>query len=54
MGKLISEEDYTDTLITSLPSSYEANISSISNSMKLGSKPLTADVFEELILDDFT
>ena len=54
MGKLISDKDYTDILIASLPSSYEANISSISNSAKLGSKPLTADVLEKLILDDFT
>jgi hypothetical protein len=54
MGKLISDKDYTDILIASLPSSYEANISSISNSVELGSKPLTASTFEKLILDDFT
>jgi hypothetical protein len=54
MGKLISDKDYTDILIASLPSSYKANISSISNSMELGSKPLTASAFKKLILDDFT
>ena len=54
MGKLISDEDYTDILLTSLPASYDSSCSSISNSARLGSKSLTADVFESLILDEFT
>ena len=54
MGKLISNEDYTDILLTSLPASYNSSCSSISNSTHLGSKSLTADVFESLILDEFT
>ena len=54
MGKLISDEDYTDILFASLPASYDSSCSSISNSAQLSSKSLTADVFESLILDEFT
>jgi hypothetical protein len=44
MGKVISDENYADIILTSLPSSYDSNITSISNSTKLSSKPLTADL----------
>jgi len=54
MGKLISDKDYTDILLASLPPSYDSSCSSISNSAHLGSQVLTADVFEGLILDEFT
>jgi len=54
MGKLISDEDYTDILLASLPASYDSSCSSISNSACLGSQVLTADVFESLILDEYT
>jgi len=54
MGKLISDEDYTDILLASLPASYDSLCSSISNSACLGSQVLTADVFESLILDEYT
>jgi len=54
MGKLISDEDYTDILLASLPPSYDSSCSSISNSAHLGSQVLTANVFEGLILDKFT
>jgi len=54
MGKLISDKDYTDILLASLPPSYDSSCSSISNSARLGSHVLTANVFEGLILDEFT
>jgi hypothetical protein len=44
MGKVISNKNYADIILTSLPSLYNSNITSISNSTKLGSKPLTADL----------
>ena len=54
MGKLISDEDFTDILLASLPTSYDTSCSSISNSARLGGQTLTANVFEGLILDEFT
>jgi len=56
MGKVISDEDYTDILLTSLLASYEPDQSctSISNSTCLSGQPLTADVLEVMILDEFT
>ena len=54
MGKQISDEDYTDILLASLPTSYDSTCSSISHSVRLGAKPLTADTFESMILDEFT
>jgi hypothetical protein len=54
MGKLISDEDYANIILASLPSSYDSDIASISNSAKLGIKPLTADLLESLILDEYT
>jgi hypothetical protein len=52
MGKSIADEDYTDTLLTLLPTSYDRAVSSISTSACLGSKVLTAEIFEQLILDE--
>jgi len=54
MGKLISDKDYTDILLASLPASYDSSCSSISNSARLGSQVLTADMFKSLILDEYT
>ena len=54
MGKLISDEDYANIILASLPSSYDSDIASISNSAKLGSKALTADLLQDLILDEYT
>jgi hypothetical protein len=42
MGKLVTDEDYTDTL----PASYDGAVSFISVSAHLGSKALTAEIFE--------
>jgi hypothetical protein len=53
MGKVISNEDYADIIVASLPSSYDSDIASISNSTKLSSKPLTADLLQDLILDEY-
>jgi hypothetical protein len=52
MGKSITDEDYTDTLLASLPASYDRAVSSISTSTRLRSKALTAEIFEQLILDE--
>jgi len=54
MGKVISDEDYTDILLTSLLASYDQSCTSISNSTCLSGQPLTADVLEVMILDEFT
>jgi hypothetical protein len=53
MGKAVDDADYTDTLLASLPASYDSTISSISASAKLGSKTLTAEIFEQLITDEY-
>jgi transposase InsO family protein len=52
MGRTVSDEDYTDTLLASLPGTYDAAVSSISASARLGSKLLTAEIFEQFILDE--
>jgi hypothetical protein len=54
MGKVISDEDYTDILLTSLPSSYDQSCMSISHSTRLSGQPLTADALEAMILDKYT
>jgi hypothetical protein len=54
MGKVISDEDYTDILLTSLPSSYDQSYTSISHSMHLSGQPLTADALKAMILDKYT
>jgi gag-polypeptide of LTR copia-type len=51
MGKSVTDKDYTDMLLTLLPASYDGAVSSISMSVCLGSKVLTAEIFEQLILD---
>jgi hypothetical protein len=53
MGKAVDDSDYTDTLLASLPPSYDAAVSLISASAKLGSKTLTAEVFEQFIIDEY-
>jgi hypothetical protein len=52
MGKSITDEDYTNMLLTSLPTSYDGVVSSISVSVHLGSKALMVEIFEQLILDE--
>jgi transposase InsO family protein len=52
IGKAVTDEDYTDTLLASLPHSYDSSISSISASARLGSKVLTAEIFEQFMIDE--
>jgi len=51
MGKAVTNEDYTDTLLTSLLVSYDSVVSSMSTSACLGMKTLTSEIFEQFILD---
>jgi len=51
IGKAVMDKDYTDTLLASLPASYNSAVSSISASTHLGSKVLTAEIFEQFIID---
>ena len=53
MGKAVSDDDYTDTLLASLPTSYDNSISSISTSSCLGAKTLTTEIFKQFIIDEY-
>jgi hypothetical protein len=53
LGKTIDDEDYTDTLLASLPSSYDHEIASINASSKMGSKQLTPGMVIELFTDEY-
>ena len=53
MGKLVMDKNYTDMLLTSLPTSYDRAILSISMSAHLSTKVLTAKIFKQFILDKF-
>jgi len=53
MGKAISDDDYTDILLTSLPHSYDQSCTSISNSTRISRQPLTANDLEAMILAEF-
>src|SRR6267142_3186206 len=52
MGKAVTDEDYTDTLLASLPASYNSTVSSMSASVRLSTKVLTSEIFEQFILDE--
>src|SRR6267142_598588 len=52
IGKAITDEDYTDMLLASLPASYNSAVSSISASTRLGTKVLTAEIFEQFMIDE--
>src|SRR6266850_3850815 len=52
MAKAVTDEDYTDTLLASLPASYDSVVSSMSMSAHLGMKVLTSEIFEQFILDE--
>jgi hypothetical protein len=49
MGKSVADNDYTETLMTSLPPSYDPAIQAISSGACLTSKTLTPDLFEQII-----
>ena len=53
MGKSVTDEDYTDTLLALLPALYNNTITSISTSMQLSSTTLTSEILEQLIIDEF-
>ena len=53
MGKAVTNNDYTDTLLASLPASYDSVVLSISASVRISSKTLTPDIFEQLVIDEF-
>ena len=52
IGKTVTDDDYLNTMLASLPSSYDHTCSSISVSTRLGSKSLMAEIFEQFILDE--
>src|SRR6267142_3181193 len=52
MGKAVTDEDYTDTLLALLPASYDGAVSSMSASARLSMKVLTSEIFEQFILDE--
>ena len=53
MGKVVDNEDYTDTLLALLLASYNYMVSSISTSVHLNSTKLTADIFEQFIINEY-
>ena len=53
MGKVINDEDYTDILLASLPSSYDQSCSSISNNVCISTTPLTTAMFKSMIIDEY-
>jgi gag-polypeptide of LTR copia-type len=53
LGKVINDEDYTDTLLALLPSSYDHEIASINASSKMGSTKLTPAMVIELFTDEY-
>ena len=53
MGKEVSDEDYLDTLLASLPPSYSGAVQAISASARLSPDSLTPDIFEQLIKDEY-
>src|SRR6266850_3731504 len=52
IGKAVTDEDYTDMLLASLLASYDGVVSSISTSACLGTKVLTAEIFEQFMIDE--
>src|SRR6267142_376507 len=52
VGKAVTNEEYTNTLLASLPVSYDGAVLSMSTSTRLGTKTLTSEIFKQLILDE--
>src|SRR6267142_6862342 len=52
MGKVVTDEDYTDMLLALLLASYNGTVLSMSVSMCLCMKVLTSEIFKQFILDE--
>ena len=53
VGKTVDDEDFTDTLLASLPPSYSHACTSINSSARLGSVTLTPIIVQEIVLDEY-
>ena len=53
MGQNISDEQYTNTLMSSLPPSYDANISIITTNADMASTTITSDTVVRIITDEY-
>jgi len=53
MGKVIDNDDFTDILLASLPSSYESTRSAINASARISGNSLTPDTVTQLFIDDY-
>ena len=53
MGKEVTDDDYADTLMASLPRSYDSAVQSITAGVKVSNNKLSANIFEGLILDEY-
>ncbi len=53
MGQTISNDQYTNTLMSSLPSSYDANISIITTNADMSSTPITPTTVIRIITDEY-
>ena len=53
IGKAVDDEDFTDTLLASLPSSYSHTCTSINSSARLGAVQLTSAIVQEIVLEEY-
>ena len=53
MGQTISDEQYTNTLLSSLPSSYDANISIITTNADMNGTTITSTTVIRIITDEY-
>ena len=53
LGQTITDQDYLDTLLVSLPRSYEGLISTLSGASHLTKTKITADSFRAFLLDEY-
>jgi hypothetical protein len=53
VGKTVDDEDFTDTILASLPPSYSHACTSINSSARLGSVTLTPVIVQEIVIDEY-
>jgi hypothetical protein len=53
LGQTITDRDYLDTLLTSIPRSFEGSISSLNGTSFLTKTKITADSFRAFLLDEY-